>query len=103
MTDINMPVAWTHRLQMEQLKSTPKESAAVWGEPNGTICIPLYAVPANTEPVAWLHTLHMEFDQKIRRLSFDDDNAFGVPGRDYSEEYEVTIEPLFSQARKETP
>jgi hypothetical protein len=41
------PVAWTHRLQMDRLKSTPKESAAMWGEPNGTICIPLFAAPTS--------------------------------------------------------
>jgi hypothetical protein len=55
------------------------------------------------EPVAWLHTLHMEGGQTYTRLldhnGRDEDEpectAFGLPGRDYSGEYTVTSEPLF--------
>lgn len=50
-------------------------------------------------PVAYLHVLHMEGDQTYQRLTFEGgstlDNAFGIPGRDYSEEYHVTITPLY--------
>lgn len=58
------------------------------------------------EPVAWMHTLHMERGQTMERLSdwdgVDDDcpelTAFGRPGRDYSEEYPVTTTPLYTGA-----
>lgn len=45
--------------------------------------------------VAWLHTLHMEAEQTSKRLHFGSENAFGVPGKDYSAEYAVIIEPLY--------
>jgi hypothetical protein len=51
--------------------------------------------PPADGPVAYLHILHMEGDQRSYRLSFRDESAFGTPGRDHSEEYPVTIEPLF--------
>lgn len=47
------------------------------------------------KPVAWLQTMHMEGGQKSKRLSFTKTNAFGRPGKDYSAEYRVTIEPLY--------
>ncbi|HEY2661822.1 MAG TPA: hypothetical protein VGI79_19030 [Caulobacteraceae bacterium] len=47
-------------------------------------------------PVAWRHTLHMEGGQTTARLSADDDNPFGEPGRDYSATYAVTSEPLYA-------
>lgn len=57
------------------------------------------------EPVAWLHTLCMELDQFSRLLTFCEENPFGEPGEDYSEEYSVTSEPLYQhpapQARAE--
>lgn len=46
--------------------------------------------------VAWLHTLHMEFDQTYDRLTASPENPFGEPGRDYGEEYEVTSTPLYA-------
>ncbi len=46
------------------------------------------------EPVAWRHTLHMELNQTTERLTASPENPFGKPGRDYSEEYEVTSTPL---------
>jgi hypothetical protein len=61
------------------------------------------------EPVAWLHTLHMEGGQTYDMLLFSDGldcdepecTAFGKPGRDYSEEYKVTSTPLYTSARIE--
>jgi len=60
--------------------------------------------PAQVEPVAWLHKLHMEGGQFYSRLlasnGRDEDEpkrtAFGIPGRDYSEEYSVTSQPLYA-------
>jgi hypothetical protein len=53
---------------------------------------------AHTEPVAWLHTLYMEGDQVDARLTFDENNPFGVHGKNYDPSYdpsyEVTSEPL---------
>lgn len=54
--------------------------------------------------VAYLHTLHMEFDQTCTLLTHRNDygadeprrTAFGLPGRDYSEEYTVTTIPLYA-------
>lgn len=51
------------------------------------------------KPVAWLHTMHMEGGQTNRRLSLTQANVFGRPGKDYSAEYAVTIEPLFLALR----
>lgn len=48
------------------------------------------------EPVAYLHTLHMEGGQTMTRLSDQDATVFGLPGRDYSEEYTVTTTPLYA-------
>jgi len=50
------------------------------------------------KPAAYLHTLHMELEQKSRRLSFEEESPFGVRGRDYSDTYETTVEPLYSLA-----
>lgn len=66
--------------------------------------LPLPKAKEEVEPVAFLHALHMEGGQTYTRLSFDDGTdedeprrtAFGVPGRDYSEEYSVTSQPLYS-------
>lgn len=48
--------------------------------------------------VAWLHTMHMEGGQTNDRLTFDDENPFGEPGEDYSDEYAVTSTPLTAQS-----
>jgi hypothetical protein len=61
------------------------------------------------EPVAWMHTLHMEGGQTCTRLREDDGTdedeprrtAFGMPGRDYSEEYPVTSQPLYAHPSSE--
>lgn len=63
------------------------------------------------EPVAWLHTLHMEGGQTMTRLldhdGTDEDEpqrtGFGLPGRDYSEEYPVTAEPLYRRENAPAP
>lgn len=54
------------------------------------------------EPVAYLHEMHMEGDQMYERLTFDITNAFGEPGRDYSESYEVTCTPLYDHPQPMT-
>lgn len=49
------------------------------------------------EPVAYLHTLHMEFEQKSKRLCLpDEEDPFGQPGQDYSDCYPLTVEPLYA-------
>jgi hypothetical protein len=42
----------------------------------------------------YLHTMHMEFEQTHSKVTFSQDNPFGVPGRDYSATYPVTCEEL---------
>lgn len=49
-------------------------------------------------PSAWLHTVHMELNQTMTRLTDSPENPWGKPGRDYSAEYEVTSEPLYKGA-----
>lgn len=49
-------------------------------------------------PSAWLHTIHMELNQTMTRLTDSPENPWGKPGRDYSAEYEVTSEPLYKGA-----
>lgn len=46
-------------------------------------------------PAAWLHTITYETGEKSRKLSFSEENAFGVPGLDYSAEFEVVSRPLY--------
>lgn len=61
------------------------------------------------QPIAYLHTLHMEGGQTYERLldwdGVDEDEprrtAFGFPGRDYSEEYPVTTTPLYTRQAAE--
>ncbi len=56
------------------------------------------------EPVAWLHTMTYETgDTRVRLTETDcvdpdypDRTAFGRPGRDYSAEFTVTSEPLYT-------
>ena len=56
------------------------------------------------EPVAWLHTLHMELGQtSVRLLEWDgvdpdepQRTGFGFPGHDYSATYSVTVTPLYA-------
>jgi hypothetical protein len=49
------------------------------------------------EAVAYLHTLHMSDGDKLTELHKSDDpeRCFGRRGRDYGEEYGVTVQPLF--------
>ena len=54
-------------------------------------------VERDAEPVAWLHTMHMEFDQTSKRVVLDEEEQpFGEPGRDHSEGYLVTVNPLYA-------
>ena len=61
------------------------------------------SVSGVANPVAYRHTMHMEGGQTQVRVNewdgIDPDyprrTGFGIPGRDYSEEYAVTIEPLY--------
>jgi len=50
----------------------------------------------DNQPVAWLHTMHFtDVGETDERVTFSDKNAYGIPGRHYSETFEVTIEPLY--------
>ncbi len=57
---------------------------------------------AAVEAVAYLHTMTYETGETRVRLSESDINAFGEPGRDYSAEYPVTVEPLYRAAHTTT-
>jgi hypothetical protein len=69
----------------------------------------LNALRETLVPVGWMHTMHMEQGQTYERLldwdGVDDDEpertAFGLPGRDYSEEYLVTSTPLYALPENE--
>lgn len=54
------------------------------------------AAQATGEPVAWLHTLHQECGQSQTVVTQSATNAFGKQGRDYSNSYHVTSEPLYT-------
>lgn len=47
------------------------------------------------DPVAWLHTMWMEYGQFESVVSGSKTSVFGTPGRDHSECYPVTSEPLY--------
>lgn len=47
------------------------------------------------EPVAWIHTMWMEFGQFRQEVTCAPDSPFGIPGEDHSECYPVTSEPLY--------
>ena len=47
------------------------------------------------KPVAWLHTMHQELGQKSKRVTLAPENPWGLPGKDYSEEYIVTSDALY--------
>lgn len=55
----------------------------------------------NDQETPYLHVLHMEGGQKEKRLTFSAENAFGRPGRDYSEEYEVTCVRLKPESHEQ--
>lgn len=48
------------------------------------------------EAVAYMHTMHCEYGQKMTRLSKEPFHSFGEAGRDYSAEYVITSQPLFT-------
>lgn len=52
----------------------------------------------SAEPVAWMHTLYYteEGNPPFSRYSASPENPFGHPGKDYSEEYTVVTQPLFT-------
>lgn len=50
-------------------------------------------------PAAYLHTMHQESEQRRVTVTPYPENPFGVPGQDYSPEYEVTSEPLYKNAQ----
>jgi len=55
------------------------------------------------EPSAWVHTLWMEFGQFESIVSDSPESAFGVPGKDHSNCYPVTTEPLYRRALIKKP
>jgi len=85
-----------HRLATRTDATTDPDEDAIRAE--------VLATRTDATPVAWLHTLHMEQGQVSTRLTdwdcVDPDEptwgAFGRPGRDYSEEYRVTTQPLYT-------
>lgn len=62
------------------------------------------AMKGKRPPCAWLHTMVDEMGDPRQKLTFFSDNPWGVPGRDYSEQYTVTAQPLVivDAARQET-
>jgi hypothetical protein len=54
------------------------------------------AALSDAAPAAYLHTLHMEFDQKEKRVNFRSMDPFGQKGHDYDPSYHVTSEPLYT-------
>ncbi|WP_421440693.1 hypothetical protein [Agrobacterium tumefaciens] len=56
------------------------------------------AALSGVEPSAYLHTLHMELDQKQKCVNFRALDPFGQRGHDYSISYSVTTEPLYTAA-----
>ena len=47
------------------------------------------------KPIAYLHTMHQELDQKHIYVSTSPQHPWGKRGEDYDPSYEVTTEPLF--------
>lgn len=56
------------------------------------------------QPVAWMHVMHQEFDQKLKQLSLSPSSieVFGKPNVDYDPSYRVTCEPLYLRAQPAT-
>lgn len=58
-----------------------------------------------TQPVAWLHVLDntegIPGNDPMQEVTFSPDHPFGIPGRDYSEEFLVTTTALVPQAEME--
>ncbi|MDM8357516.1 hypothetical protein [Pandoraea communis] len=52
------------------------------------------AQSAGQEAVAYEHVMHKEGGQTDERLTYGEDNPFGLPGRDYDRTYTVTRRPL---------
>lgn len=104
------PTAWVFELAQAFNSETGKYSD--WGEPRLSFvkpCVPegsirnlrplaYGVVKADTqaEPVAWMHTLHMELEQKSIRVTRSPNDPFGEQGRDYSSTYHCTSEPLYA-------
>lgn len=51
---------------------------------------------SESEPVAWRYTIQYETGETRSLVTDEERSPFGVPGKDYSEEYAVTCEPLYS-------
>jgi hypothetical protein len=56
-----------------------------------------------SKAVAWLHTMWMEGGQSNVEVTLDKDPPFGDAGRDYSEYYVVTSEPLYRKTLIKRP
>lgn len=48
------------------------------------------------EAVAWMHTMHCELGQAMTRLSDSPKHPFGVADEDYSAEFAITSQPLYT-------
>ncbi len=99
--EVDVPVAyyqWLYGIERDVRvwDMTPHEIAAlVAALAQTTDRDAIEAAALERAAVAFLHTMHMEGGQTQERLSHARVNPFGYPGSDYSEEYEVTCEPLY--------
>lgn len=55
------------------------------------------ALSQSIDGVAWQHTLIMECDQRRVVLTTGKETPYGKPGKDYSAEYSVISEPLYTR------
>lgn len=69
--------------------------------PDARVAIAAYLSARSAEPVAWMHVMTYETGETNELLSFDDENPFGRPGRDYSAEYPVEAIPLYAHPTPE--
>lgn len=60
------------------------------------VAIGAYSARTAPEPVAWMHTMHMELGQTITHASLNEDHEWGEPGVNYSAEYEIVSTPLYA-------
>jgi uncharacterized protein YoaH (UPF0181 family) len=52
------------------------------------------------EPVAYIHTLHMELGQKRDKVTFEQNHSFGKPYENYDPDYTVTTTPLYTHPQQ---
>ena len=70
------------------------EDAAAFAVSLGLLAPP--AREASSEPVAWHHTCQYETGEKATWVTERKDHGWGTPGKDFSEELEITSVPLYA-------